>query len=248
MEIKETEQFSLWAKGYSGCDGGNIDGAIWFCGIEYGGNEDEKSFKFNDVSQPMEIPDDEREGFLKFQYNIKVAKIYTAILGEDVSRYFKTVLRDKLFAQESHAFKMNLYPISFHHDSDDLWQEWLFRKTGLPTKSIYKAWCQLYRFPEIRKWVKNYSPKLIITTGITYQNEFIMAFDGVETIFKGTLNTKNLSGRDFVWSYINENKTVLAITPFFGGRYGLNSDKLIQDFGNEIQSICKSKFGDHWLR
>lgn len=247
MIFEATEKFSKWALGYSGCDGGNIDGTIWFCGIEYGGNEDESKFEFTDVSQPLDVPDEQRKNFLRYQYNQKVAKIYAAICGEAVANYSDVASRDKIFAKDSRAFKMNLYPISFHHDSDDLWQEWLYRKTGLPTKSMYRAWCQTNRFPEIRKWVKKHSPKLIVCTGITYQNEFIMAFDDVETIYKGKVNKKNLSGRDLVWVDINEGKTILAMLPFLGGRYGLNSDKLLQSFGEEMQNICKNKFGDNWF-
>jgi len=247
MEIKAKDDFSKWAMGYSGCDGGNVSGPIWFCGIEYGGNEEEK-LDFNELKQPLYIHDNQRKQFLAYQYNIKVAKIYASILGEDVASYLQIALRDKIFDKDSNVFKMNLYPISFHHDSDDLWQEWLYRKTGLPTKSIYRAWCQLYRFREIQKWVNGHSPKLIVATGITYKNEFIMAFDGIETIYKGNINKKNLSGRDLALLDINDSKTILAITPFLGGRYGLNSDSLLQEFGKEIRNICREKFGDNWLQ
>lgn len=246
MIIEATEDFSRWAMGYSGCDGGNLGGSIWFCGIEYGGNEAEDKFQFADVSVPLDISDAERRKFFVYQYNIKIAKLYSAIIGAEVSTYLQTALRDRLFAKESCCFKMNLYPISFHHDSDDLWQKWLYRKTGLPTKSIYRAWCQIHRFPKIRKWITQYSPKLIVATGITYKNEFIMAFDDVETIYRNKAKPEPLSGREFVSLEINEDKTILAIIPFLGGRYGLNSDIHLQEFGKRIQDLCKQKFGEQW--
>jgi hypothetical protein len=34
--MKVGQDFERWAKGFSGCDGGNLHGAIWFCGIEWG--------------------------------------------------------------------------------------------------------------------------------------------------------------------------------------------------------------------
>ena len=43
---------------------------------------------------------------------------------------------------------------------------------------------------------------------------------------------------------VNENKTILAIIPFLGGRYGLNSDVLLQEFGKRIRDLCKQKFGE----
>lgn len=244
--IIATEDFTKWAMGFSGCDGGNINGTIWFCGIEFGGNETEDKFAFNNISEPY-LTDEQRKQFLSYRYNINLAKLYAAVIGEEVMNYYQIALRDKLFDRNSCTFKINLYPISFHHDSDDLWQEWLYRKTGLPTKSIYRAWCQINRFPKMREWIIKYLPKLIIATGSTYHNEFIMAFDSIETIYRNDkLNKKTLSDRDFAWLNINEDKTILVITPFLAGRHGLNSDKLLQDFGKEIQHICRNKFGENW--
>jgi hypothetical protein len=236
MNISVTEGFSKWAKGFSGCRG-NINGTIWFCGIEYGGNESEEKFQFDNVAVPADVSnDDERESLLAYQYNKKIAKIYASIIGEDVSNYSQIALRDKLFAKGSCVFTTNLYPISFHHDSNYLWPEWLYGKTGLPTKSMYRAWCQLHRFPEMKNWVREHSPKIIISTGISYKNEFVMAFDGVETIYKKKIIEKpTISDRRLFWIDINENKTLLVIIPFLGGRYGLNSDSLLDDFGKYLK-------------
>jgi hypothetical protein len=238
--IKATDDFTKWASGYSGCNG-DVTGNIWFCGIEYGGNEAENEFQFTDASNPADIPDD----FFKYQYNIKVAKIYATLRGEAVENYSTVALRDNLFVHNSGVFKMNLYPISFHHDTDDLWPEWIYRKTGLPTKSIYRAWCQIYRFSEILKWVNKHSPKIIICTGITYQNDFIMAFNGLEDLYKKDISKKTISGRDLVALNVNDDKTILVIIPFLGGTHGLNSDQLLQVFGKEIQNLCNSKFGNN---
>ena len=241
-------KFKKWALSYSGCDGGNIAGTIWFCGIEFGGNE---SFDFSAIPEPPYVSDEQRKKFFGYQYNIKVAKLYAAICGEaQVAARDKDKYKDELFAKDSITFKMNLYPISFHDVSDDLWQEEVYRKTGLPTKSMYRAWCQINRFPVIRQWVKERSPRLIVCTGITCKNEFIMAFDDVKTIYEvEKLNKKKVSGRDLVWIDINEGKTILAITPFLGGRYGLNSDELLKNFGKEISDICKKKFNkDNWYK
>jgi len=169
MEIQSSNEFRTWATGFSGCDGGNRHGAIWFCGIEYGGNEDEQSFCFSDVSEPAHLSADQLESTLaKSQYMQKVAKSYAVLHGSEPSNYYQIALARKLFDEESDTFKINLFPISFHNDSDELWQKWLYERTGLPTKSLYRAWCQLYRFPKMKQWVCEGNPKVIVATGTSY--------------------------------------------------------------------------------
>ena len=255
MEIKVSKDFERWAKGFSGCDGGNPHGRIWFCGIEYGGNEREGEMKFPDISSPPFLKDEDRRNFIKHQYSRKTVKLYLSLTGEDSANYKSAGLREGgIFGENSDSFKMNLYPISFHHDSDDLWEEWLFNKTGIPTKSIYRAWCQIYRFNTLLEFVKIYSPRLIIGTGLSYENEFLMAFAGLDKVHQFKNQNKPIkiydsnSNRELEirYMYINENRTVLAVTPFLGGRYGLNSDILIKNAGSEIANVCEKNFGAIW--
>src|SRR3990172_9532296 len=35
-QLNVTPEFEKWARGFSGCDGGNPKGSIWLCGIEWG--------------------------------------------------------------------------------------------------------------------------------------------------------------------------------------------------------------------
>ena len=247
MDIKVKDEFTKWAKGFSGCDGGNIDGPIWICGIEYGGNEE---LTFSDVSQPKYYSsDDDREKLIHGtqRYNVKALKLYSAILGHDVSSYRNVALENKFLDKDSDLFKLNLYPIPFKKDKDDLWTREKYDQTGLPTKSIYRAWCQLYLFDEIRKWAKKHSPKLIIATGISYYNEFIMAFGGIDTVHNAEIKKEKILDRELLWLKINDDRTILAITPFLGGRYGLNSDELLEQFGKDISNICMKMLGVNWI-
>ena len=97
-------------------------------------------FRFDDVSRPNYLSESDLKKELRYEYAIKVAKLYSAILGKKVSDYYDFSMRDRIFDKDSSVFRVNLYPISFHHDNDDLWEGWLYRKTGLPTKSLYRAW------------------------------------------------------------------------------------------------------------
>lgn len=139
---------------------------------------------------------------------------------------------------------MNLYPIAFHNDNDELWRKWLYEKTGLPTKPLYQAWCQLERFSEIKSWVEQNSPKAIICTGTTYLPEFLMAFDGQESVFVDPNEERLIRGNLF-WKSINKKKTILFITPFLGTG-GLRSDAQIEECGIKIKEICDDHFEVNW--
>lgn len=89
-EITANPEFSEWAKSYSGSDGGNISGSIWFCGIESGGGDTEESLTFE--KDPAEYVNEQyREQFKKYQYNWKVLKIYSTLLGYNPSLYKKNI-------------------------------------------------------------------------------------------------------------------------------------------------------------
>ncbi len=246
MEITANKDFSEWAVGYSGCDGGNISGSIWFCGIELGGGDAEGNLLFEPVTTPPFIGDNDREKFKTNQYNWKVLKLYSTILGGGPAVYKRISEETRAFYKSSDTFKMNLYPIAFHNESNELWEEWHFRKTGLPTKPLYQAWCQLNRFPSIMNWVFENSPKAIICTGTTYLREFLMAFSGPENIFS-QINEVPLDGRYLFWKKINQDKTILFITPFLG-QGGLKSDAQIEAHGLKVKSICEQHFNKMWCK
>ena len=248
MDFGATKEFETWANGFSGCDGGNINGAIWFCGIEYGGGEDEKTFEFEPVSTPGHVPPEGLRKHLNYQYNRKMAKIYARICGRKPSEYFENAQERQLMSPNGDVFKMNLFPIAFRKDHNELWKKWIFDRTGIPTKSMYRAWCQYHRFSQIREWVTDNDPKLIIATSTYYQSDFKMAFSGAESLYAEDRAKKvNIQERTLVWLPINDGKTILAITPFLGYRYGLNSDSLQSGFGKKLNEICISHFGNDWL-
>jgi hypothetical protein len=46
--------FAKWATGFSGCNGGNLHGSVWFCGIEWGTGKEHMIIEEvkEDVSNP----------------------------------------------------------------------------------------------------------------------------------------------------------------------------------------------------
>lgn len=245
MEIQASSEFATWAKGYSGFDGGNQNGKIWICGIEPGGKVKEDDFQFSDASRPGEIHKEELHRNLKPQYNRKAAKLYASITGDLPENYEEVAHRVGLFSSNSDVFKINLYPLAFKN-SNEAWEQWIYKKTGIPTRSLYRAWCQLYRFPAIKYWMQQSAPRLIICTSKAYRDDFILAFSGPDQL-SDHINVERVGGRSLEWKMINEDQTILAITPFLGGRWGLNSDRLLEDFGRKLSALCDAEFGKAWL-
>lgn len=249
------EAFKEWACSFSGCDGGNPQGSIWVSGIEWGFGKERKETPAeyehrleeyykelgNEISKGSYSPSQkyDMKNELSYQFGQKLAKIYSAIKGLKTEAY-KDVAQG---CNGSEIFKLNIYPIAFPTEYDALWEKYGLPKiTGLASKHIYRTWCFLHRFPFISEQVNEYKPKLIIATGITYLTDFVVCFagtGGVEEIIKDTIASQpgaDQSTRTFYWTKVN-NITTLVVIPFLGGQSGLNSDYLLQRFGERIREI-----------
>lgn len=132
-------EFAKWATGFSGCDGGNLGGAVWLCGIEMGGGETEATFEFHDCRVPGYVgddPPDDRQRFLRSHYNKKAIKLLAALAGEPVCDYPRFFKDQNCFHWDSIYFKLNLYPFSLRNAAEPL-PTWLAERTGLSTKPKY---------------------------------------------------------------------------------------------------------------
>ncbi len=244
MELNKN--FIEWACSLSGCEGGNLKADYWVCGIEWGynnkaGNQNE----YYKVELPKEIANGRYNPLKKYPWNDSltypygrnVAKLYSAIIGDEVRNYKKIVEN----CNGSEIFRMNLYPIAFNNTNDQLWKEYdLEGITGFEEKCLFKTWCFLNRFPAISRLVsQDYHPKVIIGTGISYLTDFFACFAsniGINaTIKSGKVRDDSIT-RSFYWAKLTE-RTILAVIPFFSGQYGLNSDALIQETGSRIREL-----------
>lgn len=233
-----------WACSLSGCDGGNIDANIWLCGIEWGGGS---RGNYYEKDLPQEINQGEVvsnvnkydwKDSITYPYGLSFAKLYTAIKGGKVEDYKKV---GNLSGEE--LFKLNLYPIAFDSTDHKLWHEYkLDEITGFENKYLFNTWCFFNRFPAFSDLRKKHKPKLIIGTGIDYLRDFLMFFGGSENIDKLSSNKiipkseSNKYDRTFYWVNL-DNNTLLVIIPFFSGRYGLNSNYLLQEMGSRIGKL-----------
>lgn len=243
------ENLKKWACSFSGCDGGNIKSDIWLCGIEWGyqGTEEEKENYYQEglrceinkgeVKNPCE--NFSWKDSLTYTYGWNFAKLYKAIKGENIDDY-------KNIENNEDLFRLNLYPIAFSSTDYKLWTKYdLHKTTGFEDKYLFNIWCFFNRFSFFSKIRKENNPELIICTGVDYLKDFLMCFSA-ENIDIQTGNIKAKSdanktknGRTYYW--VKVDKTLLVVVPFLSGRYGLNSNHLLQEMGNKIKALLKNE-------
>ncbi|MGM0641992.1 MAG: hypothetical protein ACQESN_11290 [Thermotogota bacterium] len=249
-----SNEFKEWACSFSGCEGA-INADTWLCGIEPGGgtsgdgNYYEKELKDEIQGRAVNLAND--DGFdwqesLSYRYGISFAKLYSAIRGKNVEYYKENA---KTFSSEE-LLKLNLYPIAFDNTSNDLWRKYeLDKLTGFDEKHLFQTWCFFHRFPVFTKMRQDKKPELIICTGTGYFRDFMCCFAG------DVANLHNVQHEDIMpepkhkvqnprrcyWVKLDnpysEKKTTLVIIPFFSGKYGLNSNFLLDKVGKKIGSI-----------
>jgi len=235
-----------WASSLSGCDGGNIKADTWLCGIEWGGGSVEGYYEtqlrqeIEKGAGPVNLKSFDWNDSLTYKYGLSFAKLYTAINGEEVEDYAKVT---ELTGCE--LFKLNLYPIAFDSTDHDLWHKnKLDEITGFKSKLIFNTWCLFNRFPAFAKLRKEHKPKLIIGTGVDYLRDFLMFFGAAECVsnlHSGKIEADseaNKYDRTFYWVHL-DGGTLLVVIPFFSGRYGLNSNVLLQKMGERISELMK---------
>jgi hypothetical protein len=228
--MDSTQDFEKWAKGFSGCDGGNLSGSVWFCGIEWGAGEQHDLEKevIESVSEPPQIYDTP-DVILKYPYGIKLLKLITAMRGNAVSDYLNVADETPFpFHRDSDSFKLNLFPVAFKNVDPRLWVEKYSAITGIRTIEAYLEWCRKNRFPAIRSWMQRGEPKLVVGVGRSNESDFRMAFG-----FNGRENVETIEGLKLVW--LSNGKSILSVIPFLGyQRNLLNSDRLLQAFGKRL--------------
>lgn len=236
--MRVAPRFEKWAKGYSGCDGGNLKGSIWLCGIEWSIGvrhvlREELARPVARVPQRYMRAEDvlwSPEG-RSHPFNQMFLKLMSALRGHDVQQYRSLLDGDPFpFHKKSDFFKMNLFPIAFPRDEDELWTDEHTAATGLASKPAYRAWCREYRFPRIRSWVRRARPRLVIAVGLGRQEEFQMAFD-----LQGPQQDEWIEGARLRW--VSDGTTTLAVVPFPHSSSGLNSNVRVQAFGQRLGEL-----------
>jgi len=254
MKLKE------WVASYSGCDGGSIEkSSIWFVGIEWGyakgkGQTDEEheksisTYHKGEMSEAIKVgyehpclssyPLKEHTGYI---FGLNSTKLLCAIKGQSVGNYQDFALE----TLDTDILKLNLYPIALPYVDDSLWKKFnLSELTGLANKKEYRDYCAKYRFPFFRSELKKNSPSLVLCTGVTYVENFAKCFCDIDDMSQlnreeiSDSSSNNNSARTLYWKWINEDSLFVTV-PFVLGPQGLNSNDLLQKFGDRICEILK---------
>lgn len=236
-----TETFSKWARGFSGCDGGNLNGEIWICGIEYSAGDTEASLKeelSRDVSSPP-LPRDNPKDFLNWRYNQSILKMLCALAGSN-EHYKEFFASQREFGPESNYFKLNVYPLAFKSVKQSLWTRWHAELTGFNIKNDCLDWCRANRFSWLRTLVEKHRPKLVLCTGADYREDFFEAFGGQE---REPYKSDDEAGKRIWYLTANGGETLVTVTYFPGGRHGLNSNEKLSATGQRLAQLLR----DHGL-
>ncbi len=237
--------FDSLIESWLGCDGGNRKANIWICGIEYGGGFDDiKELITKESSKRIEdrFWDNEfRErhpNYSAWPYHQKVAKFMLAVsqshdeLRISVENY-KDYMREKLYTENGDSFKLNLFPFSSPSVSDPRWKE--NYQTICTNRDEYYDRCRRKRFTKFSNLRKEHRPKVIIGTGITHNNYFLEAF-GFRQDHEYKMWELSHNRRCRIYE---DDLGVLVVSPFFGGRYGMNRDGLLIELAKQVAPLLR---------
>jgi hypothetical protein len=224
---------------FAGCDGGNLGADVWVCGIEHGGEFDPLKEGIEPDLEPSSWTEEYKQQHPKYttwQYNQKVAKLMVAL------RHIRnneapvappsewcSYIKDELYTSDGESFKLNLFPFSAPSTNDPNWKD---AYPGLGDRANYRKLCQEQRFPFFVRKRKEQRPKVIVGTGITYVDDFSQAFGfPSESRTEFQIQYRDTHRDCFKFS---DSGSTLIVCPFFGGRYGVNSNGLLMDLARHV--------------
>ncbi|MBY5980215.1 hypothetical protein [Ferrimonas balearica] len=244
-DLELNPDFVKWIQTPTGCEGGNIDGAIWFFGLEWGG--DSHQTQTPDLVINHEHPyvsGDYREVFPDdYQYNNKLTKLYAAMLGQPTEHYARVFHETRMFDSGSDTYKGNIYTLSSPREDAQYFTSNLQQLTGCRSKEDYKQAHRDHRFPMLQRWVKEHQPQVIVCFGNSYVNDYRGAFTEQPISFE----TKRFAGVKLSFAPINDGNTLLVVLPFIAFySHCLNSDHRIRHAGLQVSQLAQAQFGNEW--
>lgn len=270
--------FQKIVESFYGCTTGNVDSPVWFCGLEWGGGYDKdvpillhemKPYDFGSLQcwSIEEFKDAFWAPRSKFCQN--VLKILVAIQkgsyeSKDYNISWSEYEKRRLIGPNGLALILNAFPISFagRSTANKNWTEYSFRfldgsknkiwvELGLKTFGDYENYVLEHRAPVYIAERKKRCPKLII--GFGYEGKFQKLWGANEEWEQADFQIA-IDNKRKCYGYILDNgprtpKTVLFITPFPSGIYGLTKDEQFNKVFSELhERLCRADlFGPNWL-
>jgi hypothetical protein len=235
-KLKNKDNYS-----FLGIDGGNIEKAVWFCGIEFGGNIKmmEEYFnlqvKFNPKNNSP-YRDDCVGIYMDSKYDRSLSKMYIHLFKED--KDIDEVLKKVLYSMDSEIFKLNLYPLAKKNAGK--FDENITKIFQIAEEKYYGEYFD-YRKEFLKKINKEFRPKnknrIIICTAVkNSETQFVEAFFHKDKKIEYTWKYLENNGKTFKISVYNQDSTTLLIIPFLGmGNGNLNSYEDVIFMANHLR-------------
>lgn len=223
-----------------GMDGGNIHASVWFCGIEWGTDE-EKVIDYTTrdtyTENGLEIPylssqwKQNHPRLLNWQFDQKLAKIMCEVTQE--TNGYKEYLKTKYCDKNGNEFKLNLFPLPARNVEE--WTQDHIKITGDCIKYHYYTHCAETRFKAFNKMINVYQPKVVVCFGSKFSEEYKLAFLNDQQ--KYTQTSHKISNGNDIELIKAEGSPVILVCPFPGRK--LNSDSDLKALGQIIRSHNK---------
>lgn len=256
-KLIDGKNFEEIALSFYGCDGGNLDSDIWFCGLEWGGDPD-----FIDVDGTVLLESVYSDsGYLNkavtaqnytgnvswsngFEdavttgFNQKICwfiNYYLNLDPTDSYQYAQFVIDEEICCNTPNGkgFKMNLFPINApRHDYK--WDLVRQQFTNFSTRLEYENWCIEHRGAFFIELVRTHKPKFILGLGKTHIDKFIRFFH----CSASDIQEKSWGNVTIHYCKIPQMDTYLIISAFFGGASGINSFQKMKDLALLVQRVA----------
>lgn len=235
-----TEKFKEMALSFAGCDGGNLQSEVWFCGMEWGGSQDnaEKvASEFDAQLKPSSWQDEAFKGSWDAQYNQKVCWFlhYFYELPWEGMSYKNFVESYKIMYGDSdgYGFKMNMLPIRFKSRQSIDWEKELVEVTGFTSFDAYREWCVEHRSTFFKRLIAENQPKVVLCTGVMEKENFFRFFTGKEDF-----DAIECDGFSLFHTWLGD--TLICVTPFFGGAKGINSYSKMESLVRAVKGLLEN--------
>lgn len=267
-------EFRQIIESFYGSTCGNTRSPVWICGLEWGGGYDPAipipvsdfdPYGFDELQ--VWSADDFLNSFWAphSRFCQAVIKILTGLRdGKYVparcSWNRENMINENLIGPIGLALILNAFPISMSGTSAR-WSSWLQYQvrlndgtvkrlnewTKLPTFDKYREYLFAHRTRIYSQEVKNRKPQLIICFGMNEGHEQLFGTKEIKETFSSVPD----GGHDctvYEIEHQEDNATTLVlVTPFPVGRYGLISDEQFDIVSKKISEIGVSTFGNRWL-
>lgn len=268
------KKFQDLVKSFYGCTGGNIFSPVWLCGLEWGGGYDASEPILVDGLKPYYFDDlhcftvnEFRDSFWApgSAFCRNVIKILMATqegtYSGSYTSNFDDLSKRKIVGPYGLALILNTFPISMkgRNVATKSWDEYKVRLEDGSVKSL-KDWSELSSFYEYSDYVINNRsaiftqerikrlPRLIVCFG---NEKYLKLWGGDSKLAAGHIRSLDNGESDcsFYWLSNGEGKprTLLLITPFPSGPYGLTKDIQFKNVFEKVNELCVAEFGSNWL-